>query len=742
MGHVKCHLAVALYAFSFWPSPVCAAGQVLPDELTLNVGDVKGVGANVTLVLTKRSMRSADYLCGVWRDGKFSKLEFPVSTYRGYVQGNQAVQLNANIEPGNILNVNFTAGRQHIATIRDMKIKVPETAGNKCTPFMSTGNKVVPLKSLPHRKLPTPSGCLVPPVPMRLSKWCIRIPATYTAKYSLERVVSRVEQRWNDGDQVFSRDVGTAWEIGLLMIQDPASRKPPTTEEQVAVESAVKGVAMYAGVSGVAGRNHGKGNSLSVSGDTVSADILLHEGAHLYGDWCHQLDPRDGLFGGGAFWGRNNVQIMVGVTLDPKRYCHREEDEFPGVIYNGVVAPSAMRDMANTHKDQPVTIDVLENDYDGNNDDIFLEAVAPKSEKGGAVVVHKDGKRAVYTPPPGFVGLDTFTYTVADSTGAANCSGIVKVDVRTDGLAVYCPFEDAEKDGIEWMRKAGDWRLWNYEFKDPRPESQKLTYHFQNLGPYDAGSRATAHWVAYVPVSGVRGNGLLTPPAGDRKAQVDLTEAGDPGRWSLSASVWVLYPQPAEDGVILCKSPYGFKTVTCGWGIRRYKEPATGVQRRNKDDAPNEGFSFFGHGVRVLDESQAFEVHSEDLIETNKWYHLVMVMDREVGKVRAYVNNKEATATTSTTRLPDSVIEYHAPLRLFNGPGWKAWNAPAMLADEVKIFTCALTPRQVAELYNEGNCANGSVGSMATVLSSIPYASTGSEARSCSTNHYRLGRRW
>ena len=326
----------------------------------------------------------------------------------------------------------------------------------------------------------------------------------------------------------------------------------------------------------------------------------------------------------------------------------------------------------------------------GNGDGISLQAVTPTSEKGGTVVVHADGKRAVYTPKPGFVGLDSFTYTVVDSTGAANKSGFVKVDVRTDGLAVHIDFEDAEKDGIEWMRKAGDWRLWSYDTMDNRPEAQKLTYHFRNRGPYDGG-RATAHWINYAPVPGVRGMGLLNPVVGgDGKAQVDLTSGGDPGCESLSASVWVLYPQAVRAGMILCKSPCGFKTLTSGWAIR-----CTGS-----------AFSFFGSGVRLsLGGGENFEIHSEDPIQPDTWYHLVMVMDRGAAKLRAYVNNKEVTASSTSPNIPAGVIEYHAPLRLFNGPGWKSWGAAPMLVDEVKILTAALTPQQVAALYAEGKDA-------------------------------------
>ena len=171
---------------------------------------------------------------------------------------------------------------------------------------------------------------------------------------------------------------------------------------------------------------------------------------------------------------------------------------------------------------------------------------------------------------------------------------------------------------------------------------------------------------------------------------MDLTDAGDPGRESLSASVWVLFPQSPKGGVILCKSAYGAKTLISGWAIA----------------CAEGGFSFIGSTVRLsLDGSGNFEVHSEAPIQPNTWYHLVMVMDRQAKKLRAYVNDEEVTASKATANIPDGVIEYYTPLRLFNGSGWKSWGAPPMLVDEVKIFTKALTPKEVAELYAEGKNA-------------------------------------
>lgn len=68
----------------------------------------------------------------------------------------------------------------------------------------------------------------------------------------------------------------------------------------------------------------------------------------------------------------------------------------------------------------PATIDVLANDSDPEGGPLTIVEVT-QPEHGRVEIV--DGK-LVYTPAPGFVGEVTFTYTVADATGARTTSTV------------------------------------------------------------------------------------------------------------------------------------------------------------------------------------------------------------------------------------------------------------------------------------------------------------------------------
>ena len=73
-------------------------------------------------------------------------------------------------------------------------------------------------------------------------------------------------------------------------------------------------------------------------------------------------------------------------------------------------APVAAADRADTYVGQAVMINVLANDYDIQGSPLTITAIT-KPENGTAQIV---GDKVRYTPKAGFVGTDSFTYTVSD----------------------------------------------------------------------------------------------------------------------------------------------------------------------------------------------------------------------------------------------------------------------------------------------------------------------------------------
>lgn len=109
-------------------------------------------------------------------------------------------------------------------------------------------------------------------------------------------------------------------------------------------------------------------------------------------------------------------------------------------------APVAQNDTATTRIDTPVTIAVLGNDSDPDGDAIHLIA-AGNAAHGMAQI---QGDRIVYTPPPGFVGTDSFTYAIQDAHGS-NAQAMVSVVVEAGNRAPIAQDDYAETINLAWV---------------------------------------------------------------------------------------------------------------------------------------------------------------------------------------------------------------------------------------------------------------------------------------------------
>ncbi|WBX72064.1 tandem-95 repeat protein [Tenacibaculum retecalamus] len=83
-------------------------------------------------------------------------------------------------------------------------------------------------------------------------------------------------------------------------------------------------------------------------------------------------------------------------------------------------APIANNDIGITESGTPVTGDLLSNDFDPNGDTITINTVPVGNPTNGTVTINSDGTY-VYTPNPGFVGEDSFTYTICDDGTPQAC---------------------------------------------------------------------------------------------------------------------------------------------------------------------------------------------------------------------------------------------------------------------------------------------------------------------------------
>lgn len=106
--------------------------------------------------------------------------------------------------------------------------------------------------------------------------------------------------------------------------------------------------------------------------------------------------------------------------------------------------PVARDDSVTTLQDTPVTVRVLENDSDPNDDPLTVVDVTQPAN--GTATINPD-QTVTYTPNPGFTGTDTFTYTISDGleTATARVTVAVVTELNQPPIAV----NDAVTTGVD-----------------------------------------------------------------------------------------------------------------------------------------------------------------------------------------------------------------------------------------------------------------------------------------------------
>jgi Bacterial Ig domain len=161
---------------------------------------------------------------------------------------------------------------------------------------------------------------------------------------------------------------------------------------------------------------------------------------------------------GGAFTGKRAVIDYAygtdgSASLDGVRFDHVTLTDFDLQVADtqdnecnggGNLPPVALADAATTPEDQPVNIDVLENDSDPDGDPAPADTLtisAISDPPHGTATLNAGGPgpaddTIIYTPDICSFGTDVFTYTVTDP-GSLSAQGTVSVNVITAGGACF-----------------------------------------------------------------------------------------------------------------------------------------------------------------------------------------------------------------------------------------------------------------------------------------------------------------
>jgi ribosomal protein S30 len=127
-------------------------------------------------------------------------------------------------------------------------------------------------------------------------------------------------------------------------------------------------------------------------------------------------------------------------------------------------APIAVNDTINTTMGVPVLVNLLANDSDPNGDKIALKALTnPKNGK----LYWMNNSYIFYFPNAGFVGKDSFTYTITDSKGATSTASVAITVASANKLPI------AKNDVV--TAKSGKAVTLNVLTNDSDPDGDALT---------------------------------------------------------------------------------------------------------------------------------------------------------------------------------------------------------------------------------------------------------------------------
>lgn len=173
--------------------------------------------------------------------------------------------------------------------------------------------------------------------------------------------------------------------------------------------------------SGVAAPVAVRGNDTDLDGDTLTVALLAgpaHGTLLLNPDGTGTYTPVAGYSGPDSFTYR--VSDGFGGT----------DDATAAISVNGY--PVAVDDTQSTPSGTPVSVAVLTNDTDPENDTLSVTGTSVPTH--GSAALQVDGT-VTYTPTAGWAGADTFTYTISDGRGLQDTATVTVTTANANPVA-------------------------------------------------------------------------------------------------------------------------------------------------------------------------------------------------------------------------------------------------------------------------------------------------------------------
>ena len=189
-------------------------------------------------------------------------------------------------------------------------------------------------------------------------------------------------------------------EILTLVLRDAAGEQVAVLSPKAQIDPALFTSGEYS-LLALPGTGDIESVQFQINGQTVRTENV--EPYAIFGDFGTRAveDDTNLLVTATAFANNNGSGAILGSVTVPFTFASGAAN-MPPVATNDTVA---------TPEDTTVTVDVLANDSDPDNDPLSVLSVSDPAS--GSTTLNANGT-ITYTPDAGFVGIDTFTYAVSD----------------------------------------------------------------------------------------------------------------------------------------------------------------------------------------------------------------------------------------------------------------------------------------------------------------------------------------
>lgn len=195
-------------------------------------------------------------------------------------------------------------------------------------------------------------------------------------------------------------------------------------------------------------------------------------------------------------------------------------------------APVAANDTVVTDEGTPVQFDVLDNDTDVDDDQLFVSSAS--NGTNGQVTINADGS-ITYTPNAGFAGEDTFTYDVSDGNGGTD-TATVTVTVNPVNEA---PVAGDDTASTEWDTAV----IISVLDNDSDPDADQLTITALTQPASGTVTNNGDGTLTYTPVDGFTGDAVFTYTVTDGNGGYDTATV----TVSVSEPAQTPPPSPQDD---------------------------------------------------------------------------------------------------------------------------------------------------------------------------------------------------